>query len=96
MTLIQRSFVHKMLGIIAFRKDFLLHLTSLLPSANEMAESIEQLRIIENGHHLQSVLVTPGLPSVNEPNEVDIVFEKMRRDVEQADMLASILKVSIS
>jgi 3-deoxy-manno-octulosonate cytidylyltransferase (CMP-KDO synthetase) len=88
---VQQKFVYKMLGIIAFRKDFLLHLASLLPSEIEIAESIEQLRIIENGYYLQSVIVKPSLPSVNEPNEVDIVLEAMRRDAEQRSILAKIL-----
>ncbi len=43
----QKTFVRKMLGIIAYRKDFLLEITELLPSLIEQAESIEQMRIIE-------------------------------------------------
>lgn len=88
---IQQSFVHKMLGIIAYRKDFLLRLTALPPSIAEQAESIEQLRIIENGYKLQSIRVSPSLPSVNEPEEVEIVLEVIRRDEEQRAMLERVL-----
>jgi 3-deoxy-manno-octulosonate cytidylyltransferase (CMP-KDO synthetase) len=88
---IQRSFVHKMLGIIAFKKEFLLKLTSIKPSSIEIAESIEQLRIIENGYHLQSILVSPSIPSVNEPHEVDIVFEAFQRNQEQQVLLNRII-----
>ena len=88
---VQRSFVHKMLGIIAFRKDFLIQLTSFFPSVVEKAESIEQIRIIENGKNLQSVLVFPSLPSVNEPNEVELVLEVLRQDFEQQAILHKIL-----
>ena len=45
---------------------------SLLQSKTK-AELIEQMRIIENGYNLISVQVYPSLPSVNEPEEAEIV-----------------------
>ena len=78
--------------MIAFRKSFLLDLSHLRPSPIEQRELIEQMRIIENGHSLWSVPVSPSLPSVNEPGEVDIVLEHIRRDAEQADLLRRVLE----
>ncbi len=88
----QRVFVRKILGIIAYRKDFLLQLTTLPASPVELAEFIEQMRIIENDYKLQSVSVTPSLPSVNEPDEADIVLGYMQQDNEQRILLEQILK----
>ena len=87
----QLHFVHKMLGIMAFRKDFLVQLSTLPVSAIEVAESIEQLRIIEHGQHLQSVIIEPSLPSVNTPQELKVVESMLDVDAEQRAMLAHIL-----
>ncbi len=86
----QQAFVQKLLGIMAYRKDFLLQLTRLHPSLIEQAESIEQMRIIENGFSLQSVLVSPSLPSINEPHEVEVVLDYIRHNAEQRALLERI------
>ena len=88
---VQQTFVRKMLGLIAYRKDFLLRLASLPPSSIEHAESIEQLRIIEGGFILQSILVSPSLPSVNEPNEIELVLGCIKSKPEQQILLEQIL-----
>jgi 3-deoxy-manno-octulosonate cytidylyltransferase (CMP-KDO synthetase) len=87
----QQSFVRKILGIIAYRKDFLMELTSLPSAPLEQAEFIEQMRILENDYNLQSVPVAPSLPSVNEPHEADTVLDYIRRDPEQKALLDKIL-----
>ncbi|MDC0239174.1 NTP transferase domain-containing protein [Candidatus Thioglobus sp.] len=88
---IQQKFVRKILGVIAYRKDFLLKLNQLSESEIESAEFIEQMRIIESGYDLYSVPVTPSLPSINEPHEVDIVLERLMSDPEQSYILKQIL-----
>jgi 3-deoxy-manno-octulosonate cytidylyltransferase (CMP-KDO synthetase) len=87
---VQKSFVRKILGIIAYRKDFLLHITALSASPIEQAEFIEQMRIIENGYSLWSVPVIPSLPSVNEPEEAEIVLDYVRHNTEQQELLERI------
>lgn len=87
---VQTAFVRKILGIIAYRKDFLLELTRLPAARIEAAELIEQMRIIENGFPLQSVPVAPSLPSINEPAESEIVFDYLRSNAEQRELLARI------
>jgi 3-deoxy-manno-octulosonate cytidylyltransferase (CMP-KDO synthetase) len=89
---LQKTFIRKILGMIAFRKDFLLRLTELPASVVEQAEFIEQMRIIESGHTLRSIPVSPSLPSVNEPTESDVVLEYIERDPEQAALLERILQ----
>ncbi len=88
---VQRTFVRKILGIIAYRKDFLLQLTTLPASPIEQAEFIEQMRIIDNGHSLRSIPVSPSLPSVNEPAEAKVVLDYIRNNAEQLALLERIL-----
>jgi len=87
----QTTFVKKVLGIIAYRKEFLLGLSKLPPSLIEQAEFIEQMRIVENGYSITSVPVVPSLPSVNEPQEADVVLEFMQEDAEQRRLLELVL-----
>jgi 3-deoxy-manno-octulosonate cytidylyltransferase (CMP-KDO synthetase) len=86
----QKTFVRKMLGIIAYRKDFLQKLTSLPASQIEKAESIEQMRILENGFDLSYVEVAPALPSINEPGELQEVLDCLTADLEQQSLLKAI------
>ncbi len=88
----QQKFVRKILGIIAYKKDFLLELNQLDNTPIETAEFIEQMRIIESGFPLYSVDVSPSLPSINEPHEVDIVLGYLQENEEQKLLLEQILK----
>lgn len=90
---VQREFTRKILGVIAYRKEFLLRLTSLPSSRIECAEYIEQMRIIENGFSLMSVEVTPSLPSVNEPGETDIILNYLRENPEQHALLNRVISM---
>jgi 3-deoxy-manno-octulosonate cytidylyltransferase (CMP-KDO synthetase) len=83
----QQTFVRKIMGIIAYRRQALTELALLPPSPIEVAELIEQLRVLANGYSLTSVPVTPSLPSVNEPEEVELVLEYVRRSAEQRELL---------
>ena len=86
----QKTFVRKMLGIIAYRKEFLQKLTALPSSPIEKAESNEQMRILENGFDLSYVEVAPALPSINEPAELQEVLESLSADIEQQILLKAI------
>ena len=86
----QKVFVRKILGLIAYRKDFLTKLTSLCSTPIESAEFIEQMRILESDYILRSVPVAPSLPSVNEPHEADLVLKHIQQDSEQRALLEKI------
>ena len=88
---LQQQFIRKILGIFAFRKDFLIELVKLQPSPIEKAEFIEQMRILENGFTLQSVPVEPTLPSVNEPAEAGIILKYLEENGEQQQLLQEVL-----
>ncbi len=87
----QQTFVRKILGLIAFRKDFLQKIVAMPISRIEKVEFIEQMRVIENGHVMMSVPVEPSLPSVNEPGEADIVLEYIKSNETQTSLLKQIL-----
>jgi len=87
----QQIFTRKILGIIAYKKEFLLHLTNLEESPIEKAEYIEQMRIIENNFKLKSVHINTSLPSVNEPHEASIVLDYIENSVEQKKILKTII-----
>ena len=89
---VQQTFVRKILGIIAYRKEFLLQRTELPALAIEQAEFIEQMRIIEHGYTIRSVQVSPSLPSVNEPSEADIVLDYIQHNDEQRALLELVLQ----
>jgi len=88
---VQRGFTRKILGIIAYKKDFLTQLVAMPAAKVETAEFIEQMRIVENGYLLRSVPVSESLPSVNEPDEVKIVLDHLKRDGQQRSLLEQIL-----
>ena len=87
----QQSYIRKMLGLIAYRRDFLIQLAERPRSSIEQYESIEQLRIIEMGGKFTSVPVDESLPSVNEPHETEIVEQYIRENAEQQRLLEQIL-----
>lgn len=87
---LQERFVRKMLGVIAFKKEFLLDFIKMDETPIEAAESVEQMRIIESGFKISAVTVSPSLPSINEPCEVDLVLKKLFEDDEQSNLLRHI------
>lgn len=91
----QRRYIRKMLGMIAYRKDFLLDLVSCSTAEIESIESIEQMRIIEDGYSIYSVAVSLSLPSVNEPGEIDIVLDYLASCREQQHLLSTIVNMNV-
>jgi 3-deoxy-manno-octulosonate cytidylyltransferase (CMP-KDO synthetase) len=87
----KQTFIRKILGLIAFRKDFLETIVEMPISRIEKYEFIEQMRIIENGYTMTSVPVYPSLPSVNEPEEANIVLEYINNIPEQSKLLNDLL-----
>ena len=57
----------------------------------EVTQSIDQLRIIENGLELLSVSFSAGYLGINEPQEVEIVKKILETDERQKQVLDQIL-----
>jgi 3-deoxy-manno-octulosonate cytidylyltransferase (CMP-KDO synthetase) len=58
------------IGIYAYRKAFLKQLAAWPPTPLETAEKLEQLRVLERGHHIQVVQVDYAAVGVDRPEDV--------------------------
>tara|TARA_B100000029_G_scaffold398514_1_gene397023 strand:+ start:185 stop:958 length:774 start_codon:yes stop_codon:yes gene_type:complete len=83
--------IKKILGLIAFRKKFLLKISKKPLSINEKKDLIEQMRIIDNGHKIKSILIKPTLPSVNEPDDLKIIHNYIKKNNNQKLIIKKIL-----
>lgn len=59
-------------GIYVYRKDFLIEYARLPQTSREIAESLEQLRIIEHGHKIGVAIINKPLLSVNTPEDLAV------------------------
>lgn len=89
---VQRIFMRKILGLIAFERDFLLDLTARLPAPLETSESVEQSRILEYDGELRSIDLSVSYPSVNLRTDVALVEGALAGDSIQRQVLARILQ----
>jgi len=71
---------YKQLGVIAFRKDFLLKFSSLPPTPLEKAESVDMLRALEHGFQIRMVLSPFISRGVDTPDDLEDVAERMKTD----------------
>ena len=62
---------YKHIGIYAYRKDILLDIVKLPASSLEVAESLEQLRWIENGHTIKVAETEDESVGIDVPEDVD-------------------------
>ncbi len=67
----------KHIGIYAYRRDFLIAYSGMLPTPLEQAESLEQLRALENGHKIRMVDTDFSPTSVDTAEDLERVREKM-------------------
>ena len=82
--------IFKLQGLIAFRKFFLLNLVKLEPSSFEIAESIEQMRTIENGDLIQAVLLDKSFLSVDNIEHLEEVKKILKENKLQKEILKKI------
>ena len=74
--------VFKHVGIYAYRRNFLLKYAALTPTPLERAESLEQLRALENGYKikvLESDFQGIGVDTPEDLAAVNVLFEKMKK-----------------
>lgn len=58
------------MGLYAFKRDFLLHYTTLKQTPLEKAESLEQLRALEHGHRIRVCVTEDRTLEVNNAEEL--------------------------
>lgn len=70
---------YKHFGIYVYRADFLQHYTSLEQSPLEMAEKLEQLRILENGYKIKCAVTEYESLPVDTPEDLERIRKIISR-----------------
>lgn len=71
--------MYKQVCVIPFRRDFLIEYTQMTPTPLEIAESIDMLRILENGMKVLMVPTTRRTFAVDTPDDLQRVTALMGR-----------------
>jgi 3-deoxy-manno-octulosonate cytidylyltransferase (CMP-KDO synthetase) len=69
---------YRHVGMYAYRVDVLGQLTQLQPSSLEKAESLEQLRWLENGFKIRLAITNHDSHCIDRPEDVDKVLKMMK------------------
>lgn len=69
---------YRHVGMYAYRSDVLENITKLQPSALENAESLEQLRWLENGYKVKCVITHFDSHCVDTPEDIEKVIRLMK------------------
>src|SRR4029450_3830902 len=66
-------------GIYGFRRETLLQFVACEPSPLERAESLEQLRALENGVKVHVLITATGSPGIDTPEDATALEQKLAR-----------------
>ena len=66
-----RLTVMQHVGLYAYRREFLLEIATLQPTPLELTESLEQLRVLENGHRIRMVEVEKAPLSIDTKKDLE-------------------------
>src|SRR5207245_1935324 len=61
---------YKHMGIYGYRREFLLHYADLTPTPLMLAESLEQLKVLEHGYRIKAAVVTGESIGVDLPEDI--------------------------
>jgi 3-deoxy-manno-octulosonate cytidylyltransferase (CMP-KDO synthetase) len=71
---------YRQLGIIAFKRDFLVQYFDLAPTPLETIESVDMLRVLEHGYAIEGVVSLGKNYSVDTPHDLSFVQNEMKLD----------------
>ncbi len=69
---------YKHVGLYVYRREFLLKYSRMSPTFLELAEKLEQLRVLENGHRIKVVETEHETVGVDTPADLQKVLERLR------------------
>lgn len=69
------SRVFKHIGIYAYRRNFLLDFAKMSPTSLELSESLEQLRVLENGYKIRVIETNSKFIGVDTEEDLKLVNE---------------------
>jgi 3-deoxy-manno-octulosonate cytidylyltransferase (CMP-KDO synthetase) len=69
---------YKHVGLYVYRREFLLRYAQMPPTCLELAEKLEQLRVLENGYRLRVVETEFESIGVDTPADLEKVLERLR------------------
>ncbi len=67
-------------GIILFRRDFLFKYMEMEQTPLEIVESVDMLRVLENGYKVKMVLTEDVTVGVDTPEDLEVASEVMKKD----------------
>jgi len=70
----------KQVCVIPFTRDFLLEYNEMQPTPLEIIESVDMMRIIENGMKVKMIPTNYITKAVDTPEDLERVIEMMRED----------------
>src|SRR5581483_11203997 len=83
--------VRKSIGVMTYTRDFISRYVALPRTPHEVAEGIDQWRVIEHDYVLRTVEFPRAFVAINEPREVPAVEDALARDPGQREILQRVL-----
>jgi len=83
--------MYRQTGLSAFKKDFLHKFSALEPTPKEVVESVDFLRILEQGYAVKGVIYPQRTVGVDRAGDVSIVEDILRNSPEQKDFYKRIM-----
>jgi 3-deoxy-manno-octulosonate cytidylyltransferase (CMP-KDO synthetase) len=71
---------YKHVGLYVYRREFLLKYAGMKPTSLELAEKLEQLRVLENGYRIRVVETGYETIGVDTPGDLDKVVERLKAE----------------
>ncbi len=85
------SNLKKILGILIFKKKILMNYSNLDKSSNEIKNSIEQYRFLDNKLKIKTISLKKSTQSVNYKSDLKKVLKILEKDKEQNKLYKSII-----